>query len=298
MIAQTVRPRRTLSLGVAHLIALFGSGLLLGEAPDRALNNYLSALNGRDSAERLQAVRAIGAMGSAAKAAVPQLVQHLASRDPSWQVREAIASALGNIGPAAAEAIPALISESTNRYPSVRLQAVVALGQVAGGTTSADVGRVLSALANRCEDRRDIVEAAKAGAIKVGSGSLQTTLSMVNEADSSESRRAFVLDVLAAIPTVFPGTAKDLGKSLDSLSPDNRARAIDVMAQAALRSADGRRTQDLPALKSLISFAGGQIPGRGATQLGSTWRFDTWNYLQPSQPATRWPNGSCGSSIR
>ena len=73
----------------------------------RHLSDWIGLLESDYPHVRLSAARALGEIGSEAKAAVPGLIRLLEERDEF--IRSAAASSLGNIGPEAASAIPAMV---------------------------------------------------------------------------------------------------------------------------------------------------------------------------------------------
>jgi HEAT repeat protein len=79
-----------------------------GSAAKAAVPNLIEVLKGdSNSRMRWEAARTLGKIGPAAKPAVSALIQ--ATMDHDALVREHAAEALGDIGPEAAEGIPALI---------------------------------------------------------------------------------------------------------------------------------------------------------------------------------------------
>ncbi len=87
---------------------------ILGPQADSGIAGLLLLLNEKDASVRINAARALGALGPTASAAVPDLISVIKrSTGIAWQdkgLREAAAASLGEIGPAAAPAIPALES--------------------------------------------------------------------------------------------------------------------------------------------------------------------------------------------
>ena len=80
---------------------------------------------------RFDAVQGYRVLGSAAKGNVPELI-HLLETEPSPQVRSSIAQALGAIGPAARAAIPALRRAAQDNDKELRLNATFALADIQG----------------------------------------------------------------------------------------------------------------------------------------------------------------------
>ena len=84
---------------------------------DRPLSEWIADLGGDAPYTRVSAAYAVGSAGSAAKAAVPALIENLASENAT--VRYASTLALGEIGPDAAAAVPALQKELDDRNDDV-----------------------------------------------------------------------------------------------------------------------------------------------------------------------------------
>lgn len=76
------------------------------------------------------ALEALGAIGPAAKGAVPAVAALLAKPDDDWRIPAAVC--LGQIGPAAKDAVPALQKLRTEPNPAVRLAAAFALARIGG----------------------------------------------------------------------------------------------------------------------------------------------------------------------
>ena len=80
----------------------------MGSAARAALPELVSALNDPMDYVRVPAADALGAMGPAARAAVSPLAERLRAKDEQVMVLRSVAAALGNIGPDAKDALPAL----------------------------------------------------------------------------------------------------------------------------------------------------------------------------------------------
>ena len=92
------------------------------------VNALIEALKVPDNDIRINAVWALGKIGSQARAAVPELMEALEDKD--WKVRFPAAWTLGRIGPDAVETIPSLIHALGDRNVDVRREAVQALGWI------------------------------------------------------------------------------------------------------------------------------------------------------------------------
>ena len=97
----------------------------------KPVSYWLEALNDPDARKRVQAVKALGHVGTADPAALPALTAALKDRDPA--VRARVVLALLNIGPAASEAIPALEEARNDSDPTVRSYVEKALERIRGG---------------------------------------------------------------------------------------------------------------------------------------------------------------------
>jgi HEAT repeat protein len=94
-----------------------------------SLSELIDALSSNNGLARQGAARRLGAMGMAAKSAVPALTRNLYY---SWgyEVRQTAAEALGNIGPTAKPAVPVLIVSLLTDFGHVRSEAAMALGKI------------------------------------------------------------------------------------------------------------------------------------------------------------------------
>lgn len=78
---------------------------------------------------RYRAVQGYGALGAAAKDAVPSLIQIMDS-EASVEVRSDVAAALSAIGPQAKAAIPVLLKAAGDKNPELRKSALFALTNI------------------------------------------------------------------------------------------------------------------------------------------------------------------------
>jgi len=110
---------------LAALICVAEAPLLAAEEPSidgKPLGAWIQALRDKNFLVRIQAADAIGRLGPAAKAAIPDLV--CSFRDAVPPVADVSAYALGKIGP---EAIPSLIAEFEMADSAVSSRAITAL---------------------------------------------------------------------------------------------------------------------------------------------------------------------------
>ena len=108
---------------------LLGACILLAGCGGKPTAEWLAELKGKDSAQRLRAIKALGGRRSEAATVVPALAQAL--EDDDAFVRRDAARALGRIGPPAAPAVPALRVAAQDRNQPVRQAATEALRKVA-----------------------------------------------------------------------------------------------------------------------------------------------------------------------
>ncbi|MBI1914787.1 MAG: HEAT repeat domain-containing protein [Planctomycetes bacterium] len=101
----------------------------------KPLSVWLSLLDSPEASTCRQALWAIGQFGTAAKAAVPRLLDLLRGRDRSSQ--SSAASALGEIGPDAASAVPFLIRMLADSDKYYRQNAIKSLGQIGSSANDA-----------------------------------------------------------------------------------------------------------------------------------------------------------------
>lgn len=109
----------------------------------RALPSYVAKARSTNGAQRIAAVRAIGAFGANARPAIPELVSALA--DASSAVRSAATDSLAQMGPAAASAVSALAKALSDPNPRVRDGAALAL-KAMGPKAAPAVPRLIEAL--------------------------------------------------------------------------------------------------------------------------------------------------------
>ena len=96
--------------------------------PDRAATGWVHRLSAGTRAERREAARALGQLGSRARDAVPYLIT--ASRGSVDSVAIEAIMALGNVGPGAATAIPSLEDLSRRGTGKIRDVARASLEQI------------------------------------------------------------------------------------------------------------------------------------------------------------------------
>jgi HEAT repeat protein len=99
---------------------------------DRSLSSWIADLKAPAPQTRNAAAYAIGGMGSAAKAAVPALVQALADTTNPPAVRYPVCVALREIGPEAKDAVPALTVALDDRNDDVAAMARKAIRAITG----------------------------------------------------------------------------------------------------------------------------------------------------------------------
>ena len=95
-----------------------------------AISDWVAALKSSDSLERRLATHALAEIGSAAREAVPALIEAL--RDRESFVRVWAAAALARVQPENPDAIPALVTETRDGISFVRSLAAWHLGRLGG----------------------------------------------------------------------------------------------------------------------------------------------------------------------
>jgi HEAT repeat protein len=95
-----------------------------------SLGYWIRSLDRTDPSKRNRAIRALGAIGADAAAAVPGLASVL-TEDPDEENRRQAALSLAKIAPASAEAVPALARALVeDSVAGVRMNAAIALGRL------------------------------------------------------------------------------------------------------------------------------------------------------------------------
>jgi HEAT repeat protein len=102
--------------------------LVLAGCGGKSAQDWVEQLKDKDAAQRLRAVKALGASRSETALVVPALADVL--KDENAYVRRDAAEALGKIGPEAREAVPALAAALKDRNRAVRKAAAGALKKV------------------------------------------------------------------------------------------------------------------------------------------------------------------------
>jgi HEAT repeat protein len=121
---------------------------------ETALPQLIAALREGDLDVSCFSAEAIGRMGNAGKAAVPELIKALAGASPGSphegpQLRKFAARALGDIGPSANLAIPALKNALNDPNPYFQVEAAAALARIepTNGSHSTDLANLLNSRA-------------------------------------------------------------------------------------------------------------------------------------------------------
>ena len=107
-----------------------GADDVLLKMQDQAVPALIRVVNdpADEARVRREAVRLLGWIGPAAKAAVPTLLKTLDSTDPS--MRQQVVDSLGRIGPVTKEVVPALLKALADEENGVRYHAAEALGSI------------------------------------------------------------------------------------------------------------------------------------------------------------------------
>jgi outer membrane protein assembly factor BamB len=138
---------------LGNLLPAAGDNRPAGElrpAKSKTLRELVGDLRSKKTVVRVAAADALGAMGTAAKAAVPDLVRGLADED--FWTGSAVADALSAVGE---PAVPALIEVVENGQGTARLRAMIALGGI-GPTAKAASPALRKALQDKTPRIRDV----------------------------------------------------------------------------------------------------------------------------------------------
>jgi HEAT repeat protein len=121
---------RTGLWGRRGLKALLAAGLaiVLSGCGGKPTAEWIQQLHGKEAAQRLHAVKALGERCAEADVVVPALAETL--RDEDAFVRRDAAAALGKIGAGAKTAVPALLAAMQDRNAGVRQEAARALKRI------------------------------------------------------------------------------------------------------------------------------------------------------------------------
>ncbi len=129
--------------------------IVIAPTEKRVLLALTGTLKTRDPVVRFRVAWILGQLGTAAEAAVPELIRAL--KDTNALVRLHAVDALGKIGPPAQPAVPALV-RLLRQDPPVRGNILRALGSIGGAVDKKIVGLLIRAMGS--EDSRVRVEAA------------------------------------------------------------------------------------------------------------------------------------------
>jgi serine/threonine protein kinase len=163
--------------------------------PANVLDPLLASLQSGDSFTRWRGVLALGALGTAAAAAVPALVDVLDDQDDN--VRWTAATTLGKIGPAAGDAVPALAAALADRGdPVIHKHAAAALAAIGSAARDAVPG-LIGALRDADADVREEVRKALSS---IGPAAVPALIEALKDED--EQVRFEAADALTKIGTV------------------------------------------------------------------------------------------------
>ena len=112
---------------VVSLLVIFNLLTFISGCSD-PIESHIEDLKDNDAEVRISAAAALGEIGPAAKAAVPNLIETL--KDQNGRVRGSAARALGEIGPDAKAAVSSLIEALNDENSGVRADAAHALGRI------------------------------------------------------------------------------------------------------------------------------------------------------------------------
>jgi HEAT repeat protein len=117
----------------------------LGPAAAALLPDLIQDLNDSDSRRKLQIVRAIASMRGAAVPALPELIKVASAANIDPTMRLALADAFQNMGEKASSAVPILVQMLKDKNLIVQQKAVIALGAM--GPAAKDAVKPLQELA-------------------------------------------------------------------------------------------------------------------------------------------------------
>jgi HEAT repeat protein len=156
----------------------------------------IAELENSDSAMRLSAAEALGAMGPPARPAIPRLLEVLDDDDP--EVRKAAAWALTRIGASHQALVPFLISKLKDESPETRGTAIIGLGRI-----GPDAGPAVPLLIELLEDETPLVQRLAA-----------ETLGSIGP------RAVAAVPALKAALQADPGLRKVAAEALKKIEPD------------------------------------------------------------------------------
>jgi HEAT repeat protein len=152
----------------------------IGPAAKVAVPALIILLHDKDNDVRASAARALGAIGPTAIAAVPALIEEL--DDPWRYVSDAAAVALGNVGPDAKNAVPALMHILQSEWLMNRRHAAETLGKI-GPDAKAATATLVEAM---IDDDGDLREAAFAALKGIGADSNMVVAALARHLDPHE----------------------------------------------------------------------------------------------------------------
>lgn len=182
------------------------------------------------NSDRLYAVRALGAIGPGAKAAVAVLVEK-GLTDENWQLRESAVTALGRIKNQPNVAVPALVKMLSDEREIVAARAFEALAEF-----GPDGKKAIPALLALLNDSKK-VNAAAATLVKIGIAGEKTALAPLLKAASTYQDRE-----LMHIATLLGQLGPDAQQALPILRKlaDHRDGFVLIAARAAIKRIEKR----------------------------------------------------------
>jgi HEAT repeat protein len=204
----------------------------------RPISFWIDQLHDAQAARREQAAKAVGSIGSSAKAAVPALLQ--AVEDQEARVRLAAIQSLGRIGPDAKDAAPALIQvyQQGNEAEDIRKAAVAALGNMGPAAQDA-VGVMIKTLAE--DESLALSGHVQMAVMRLGPAAVPDLIELLQDQDPDVRAHAAV-----ALNWVGPG-ARDAVPALVRALQDEGHSVREGAAFALLRIGPGAKDA-IPAL--------------------------------------------------
>lgn len=191
---------------------LFAAGWLvvgavpsLSEAapPRETVPGLVKALRQGEKPEQVRAAREIGSLGTAGKAAVPDLLALLRGKY-NYELRTEAAHALAQIGPAA---VPSLVGVLKDDDPFTRCEAARALARI-----GPDAAEAVRPLAEALNDDDALIRATAAYALgEIGSAAREAVAALIGRLSDTDKVRK---EVIRALGRMGPAAVPDLVRAL------------------------------------------------------------------------------------
>jgi len=221
------QPQDVLENATSSRIGNVDAGVLYRGSP---LSVYLARLETVPASARPDAIRAIGAFGTEALPAVPQLIVELSNSEP--ESRAAAAWALSQVGPKAAAAVAALAHTLSDANPRVRCLAAVALREI-----GPDAAPAVADLVRALNDSVDYVRSPAAAALGSVGPAARAAVQPLAKRLLAKGEQVFVLrSVAAALGDIGP----DAKEALPALHEATRMLRVGYTAQESILKIEGK----------------------------------------------------------